>query len=144
MDVEVKARVEPEEVVRLGRSVNRTWVDPARVKRMLAGSDYYLTCRLQGRLIGFASVASDGAFFAYAQHVWVAPEHQGRGVGRALMEHILADLEARGFLGLGLIADQEAVGFYQKLAFVPAEEEGYHGLIRKLGGETRKPVSEGT
>ena len=52
-----------------------------------------------------------GAFF-------VAPNAQGRGVGRALWQAIRAHAKATGADVLTLDSDPNAVGFYQRLGFV--------------------------
>jgi ribosomal protein S18 acetylase RimI-like enzyme len=56
-----------------------------------------------GPLLGFASSAPardpdlDPSRTAEVTSLYVDPAHFGRGVGRALLEHTLADLRARGF-----------------------------------------------
>jgi GNAT superfamily N-acetyltransferase len=45
------------------------------------------------------------------EHVWVDPASHGRGVGRALVEHALA--EAHGVIAV--VADPNAEEFYVKL-----------------------------
>ena len=47
-------------------------------------------------------------------HFWVAPEHQGSGVGRKLMNHALATAAARGWTALRIESDPHAVAFYQR------------------------------
>ena len=62
---------------------------------------------------GFARVE----FFAgvpYLRPVVVAPAFQGRGVGRRLLEALLAD-----YPGLCVVSRGEAVGFYRRLGFKP-------------------------
>src|SRR5690348_7959961 len=44
-----------------------------------------------GRQVGFARVVSDHATFAYLADVFVLPEERGQGLGRWLIEAILAD-----------------------------------------------------
>ncbi|MBU2547216.1 MAG: GNAT family N-acetyltransferase [Proteobacteria bacterium] len=132
----VNEPVEVEEIVRLARSVGRPWVDPERVPRMLASADCYLARRDDGRLVGLATLVSDGAFMAYAQHVWVSPDCHGLGIGRAMMERMIRDCENKGYLGLGLFADPEAVDFYGRFGFEPVKNKGYQALIRDLARPT--------
>ena len=57
--------------------------------------------------------------------VLVAPERQGRGIGRALMEALIADCEPRALM---LNATAEGLALYGKLGFVSA------GLVRQHQG----------
>lgn len=53
-------------------------------------------------------------------HIDLLPEAQGRGLGRALMDALLAELRTRGVAGVHLGVDPENTGaraFYEKLGF---------------------------
>jgi ribosomal protein S18 acetylase RimI-like enzyme len=53
-------------------------------------------------------------------HIDLLPVLQGKGVGRAMMNRLLADLRARGVPGVHLGVDARnlrAVGFYEHLGF---------------------------
>src|SRR5215212_6390488 len=58
---------------------------------------------LDGDQVGFARVVTDTITFAWLADVFVLPEHRGRGVGKLLIEAVLADERLRGmkrwFLG---------------------------------------------
>ncbi|MBO6758533.1 MAG: GNAT family N-acetyltransferase [Roseibium sp.] len=49
---------------------------------------------------------------------FVDPACQGRGVGRALFQHLLTEAKALGLSALQLDADPYAVAFYQRMGFV--------------------------
>ncbi|MFD2023989.1 GNAT family N-acetyltransferase [Promicromonospora aerolata] len=51
------------------------------------------------------------------QSVFVLPEHQGRGIGRRLMEAVCATADALGVRKLTLDARETAVPFYERLGF---------------------------
>jgi GNAT superfamily N-acetyltransferase len=48
-------------------------------------------------------------------HLWVVPAAMGRGVGRALFEHAVAEARIRGFDSFKIEADPNAEGFYQRM-----------------------------
>ena len=59
-------------------------------------------------------------------HIDLLPRLQGRGVGRKMMERILADLGARGVPGVHLgaeAANHRAIGFYHHLGFAVLEAD---------------------
>jgi len=56
-------------------------------------------------------------------NLFVHPAHQRRGIGRALMEEVLAECRGRSPRGALLLnSSTNAVGFYRQLGFVPAGE----------------------
>jgi ribosomal protein S18 acetylase RimI-like enzyme len=52
-------------------------------------------------------------------HLWVAPEHQGRGVGRTLMERAVARAGELGQASIRIESDPNARGFYERLGAIP-------------------------
>lgn len=75
------------------------------------------TCRLgvpNGALLGAARAISDGVYYAVVLDVVVAPEHQGQGIGRALMTALLAQLPLEKIY---LTAPPDKQDFYKKLGF---------------------------
>jgi len=53
----------------------------------------------------------------------VSPSHQGRGLGRRLMEELEKTLKARGFRHFVLDARTSAAGFYERLGYTVVGEE---------------------
>lgn len=71
-------------------------------------------------------------------HVNLLPRAQGQGIGRMLIERLLARLEQRGASGVHLgvePANTRAIGFYRHLGFTEVAVEDDGGLIlgRRLG-----------
>jgi len=56
--------------------------------------------------------ASEGG--ATLEHVWVAPDRQGEGVGNALITYALAVAKRAGHEVVQVTSDPNAVGFYQR------------------------------
>ncbi len=66
--------------------------------------------------VGFARVVTDRATFAYLADVFVLESRRGRGLGRWLVETVLAHPELRG-LRRWLLVTRDAHGLYLKLGF---------------------------
>jgi len=70
-----------------------------------------------GQLLGFARATSDGVFNATIWDVAVLPAWQGTGLGRALLERLVARLVDDGINNISLFAEPAVVGLYKKLDF---------------------------
>ena len=108
---------------------------PARIRERLFSRDMFV-CLADGQLVGTASL--DGAT---VRSVFVKPRLQGRGIGRALMDHIEALAAARGVGSLSVPASVTARQFYQRLGYSTVREvlEGDEPIIvmRKALSATR-------
>ncbi len=86
-------------------------------------------CAVEGTaLLGFYAVAGSGPI-RDLEHLWVAPRHMGRGVGRHLLRHALERLQATGGATLRIASDPNAEGFYLKMGArrfgeMPSQPEG--------------------
>lgn len=89
--------------------------DPADLERAFRNS--YLVCfaRHGGRVVGTARVNSDGVYYATIVDVVVDPDCQGHGIGRAMMEALLARLPMRKIF---LTSVKGKEGFYRKFGFL--------------------------
>ncbi|MEH6306207.1 GNAT family N-acetyltransferase [Olivibacter sp. CPCC 100613] len=69
-------------------------------------------------LVGIGNAISDGHLVVYYPHLVVHPHHQGKGVGKMIMERMR---EKYGGIHMQMLtADAEATGFYTKMGFVQA------------------------
>jgi GNAT superfamily N-acetyltransferase len=66
--------------------------------------------------VGFARVVSDCATFAWLCDVFVAEHMRNKGVGRRMMEAVMADERLQG-LRQFILATRDAHGLYKKLGF---------------------------
>jgi GNAT superfamily N-acetyltransferase len=71
-----------------------------------------------GGLVGFARCVTDRATFAWLCDVFVLPEHQGRGLARALVRTLMDAPELQG-LRRWLLATRDAHGVYAPFGFTP-------------------------
>ena len=63
------------------------------------------------------------------RHAYVGPEHQGRGIGRALLERLVDGDERRILVGTWAAAEW-AIRFYERNGFVPVPRERVGELLR--------------
>lgn len=91
--------------------------DPGLVNRIVAGSHCFIAATLSGRIIGMGRAISDGASDAYIQDVTVDSAFRGKGVAAQIVQLLIERLKADGISWIGLIAEQNSHGFYEKLGF---------------------------
>ena len=85
--------------------------------------------RDQSRVAGMANVlftisTAEGCRVAVLEDVIVCREYRGNGLGRRLVEHVLAWAGANGMTRITLLADRDneaALEFYRKLGFRPSQ-----------------------
>jgi GNAT superfamily N-acetyltransferase len=85
----------------------------------LRGSHRVVVARAAGdpRVVGFVNLISDGVLTGFVPWLEVRPEHQGRGVGTALMRRVLehtADLYS-----VDLLCDAPLQPYYERLGMTP-------------------------
>ena len=86
--------------------------------RAIESSDFVVSAWDADALVGLGNALSDGHLVVYYPHLLVAPSHQGRGIGRRLVG-MLQERYA-GFHQQVLVAEGEAIAFYEKCGFAPA------------------------
>ena len=123
------------EVLSLYRSVGwRVYADnPAMVKAAFAGSLLVLGAFVQDELIGLIRAVGDGVSILYIQDILVAPEHQRKGVGKKLLQAMLAQYPS--IYQTVLMTDNipERAAFYRACGFTAAADMGCCAFIRMPG-----------
>ena len=84
------------------------------------------------RQVGFARVVGDRVFFAYIMDLFVFPEQRGQGIGKALMEAILAHPDCREVTSL-MLSTRDSHGLYARYGFV-APGDPSRVMVGKLSG----------
>jgi GNAT superfamily N-acetyltransferase len=76
--------------------------------------------RKEGRAVGMGRLIGDGLFYQVVD-IAVEPEHQKKGLGKAIMAFLMAELEKRTIAEayVSLIADGEAHYLYSQFGFNP-------------------------
>ena len=69
------------------------------------------------RPIGFYVVTKE-ADGPHLDHLWILPSSMGRGIGRALFEHAVAEVNRLGFHSMKIEADPNAEAFYKRMGAV--------------------------
>jgi GNAT superfamily N-acetyltransferase len=91
---------------------------PERLLRSLASAHRRaIALDEDDRVVGFVIAIGEGVLCASIPLLEVLPEHQGRGIGTALMRRILAELE--GLYMVDLACDPELQAFYERFGFRP-------------------------
>jgi GNAT superfamily N-acetyltransferase len=91
--------------------------------------------RVDGEVAGMANAlitvsTAEGGLVLLLEDVIVHNEYRGRGLGRALVEHVLAWAKSEGLVRVTLLADGKnaaALDFYHKLGF----EHSHMTVLRK-------------
>ena len=91
--------------------------------------DWALAAEMDGLLVGavWVRIMKDYGYYADrtpSLSISFLPEFRGQGLGQQLMTAMLDLLKAKGYpsVSLSVSKDNPAVGFYQRLGFVPVEE----------------------
>jgi ribosomal protein S18 acetylase RimI-like enzyme len=94
--------------------------------RMLLGSSSVVSAWQGGRLVGIGRATSDGVFRAVLWDVVVEEEHQGRGLGRRIVQALLASPAVAASERVYLMTTNSS-GFYERLGFTA--HHGQHLLV---------------
>jgi ribosomal protein S18 acetylase RimI-like enzyme len=112
----------------LRRSVGLPEREKLQVKRALGASLCSVLALYGGEIAGMGRLVGDGAIIWYLQDVIVSPRFQGQGVGRAIVEKLLAHIRESSLPGscvsIGLMATAGKEGFYERLGFHARPSDG--------------------
>ncbi|MEM9001074.1 MAG: GNAT family N-acetyltransferase [Bacteroidota bacterium] len=86
------------------------------VKRSMENSICFGLFFQDGTQVGFARVVTDKVVFAWVMDVFVVKSHQGKGLGRALLDYISCHPDIKTVNGIGLRTN-DARQFYRKFGF---------------------------
>lgn len=119
MDIDLRrdlAEVDWREAAALIRAAGLGEREPDRMRRAWENSQHACLAWAGSRLAGLGRAISDGEYQAVIYDVAVLPEFQGQGLGRRIMEALLAELPMDTVL---LYAAPGKQGFYDKFGFEP-------------------------
>jgi GNAT superfamily N-acetyltransferase len=114
----------------LTRSYWSPGIPRAVVEKAIAGALCFGLFSEQGNQVGFARMITDCATFAYLADVYVLEEHRGKGLGKWIVETILAHPSFRGLRRI-LLATRDAHALYARFGFEPlATPESFMSIHR--------------
>jgi GNAT superfamily N-acetyltransferase len=90
---------------------------PDRLAVVFGNSMFCCLVRHGERLVGAGRALADGLDAAYIADVAVHPDHQGRGLGKAIMRSLVE--QCAGHRKIILYANPGAEPFYRRLGFLP-------------------------
>jgi len=85
-----------------------------------------------GAQVGFARMVTDHASFGYLADVFVLEEHQGKGLGKALVQSLLELPEMRDLRTI-LLLTRDAHGVYESFGFQRVQDPSPYMAIRRPG-----------
>ena len=124
--MEIRAGVagDAEELTRLARAAKASWGYPEawliEWEAELTISPGYIeqndvfVAESGGRLVGVVGVG-EGPDGPEIGHLWIVPDRQGRGLGRALVGRARQVAAAHGWPSLRVVSDPNAQPFYERL-----------------------------
>lgn len=69
------------------------------------------------KLIGYIDSVSNGVTDAYIQDLMVRPEHQGKGIGTALMDQMIKYLKEKHIYMISVVYEESLKPFYERFGF---------------------------
>lgn len=94
------------------------------------GSRNYGVWDSSGTQVAYARVVTDAVTFAWLCDVFVDEEERGNGIGKMLVEGVIADLQPLGLTRM-LLATADAHGLYAQYGFAPSEDPTRY-MIRQM------------
>lgn len=85
---------------------------PEKHLSLLRNSDFVVLAIHQAKVVGFITAISDKVLSAYIPFLEVIPEYQSYGIGSALIERILKELD--GHYMIDLLCDTELQSYYEQ------------------------------
>lgn len=136
-------RLTPEDFVRLRTDAGFMATPIEQAEKALANSLYCVTARWNGQVVGMGRLVGDGVMYWYLQEIIVHPDHQGKGIGKSIVNRLLEHIRTAAMPGtrvtVGLMAAKGKDAFYEQFGFFrrPNESCGA-GMIQWLDIEPMK------
>ena len=106
-----------EDYLRIRREARLSAKSPAAAAKSLPNSLFAVKVMSGGEAVGMGRVIGDGGCFLQVVDIAVVPEHQGRGVGRRIMQEVMAFIEANALPGTYVSLITTDPDFYARFGF---------------------------
>jgi ribosomal protein S18 acetylase RimI-like enzyme len=105
--------------------LTRTWNDPRKdiARKLAVQPELFLVAEADGAVVATVMAGYEG-HRGWVNYLAVAPQHRGKGLGRALMRRVEETLKDRGCPKLNVqvrTANAEALQFYRRLGYAQDE-----------------------
>ena len=94
-----------------------------QLAQALTASYYTLGVYDGAELVAFGRLVSDGIYQCFVCDLIVLPPYQGTGLGRAVMQRLVAHAQAHGIGWIQLTCAKGKRGFYEKLGFAARPDD---------------------
>lgn len=91
--------------------------DPELIKQIIKGSHCFVIATIDTEIVGMGRCISDKCCDAYIQDVAVKAAYRGKGIGKGIIQKLTQRLIADGIDWIGLIAEKNSNGFYERFGF---------------------------
>lgn len=113
--------IDVESFNRLRTAVGWSAVSPELAKKGLENTAFQVAATIDGKIIGMARVITDYGYTVLISDVAVLPEYQRMGIGKAMLEKVMAYIDESIAPGqtkfINLMAAKDKEGFYEKFGF---------------------------
>ena len=135
MEYELKEEIPPTSDyidIRLKSGLSRKSEEAAKIG--LSNSIHSVVVYHENIRIGIVRIIGDGGCFFEVTDMAVLPDHQGKGVGKMIMESLVEYLKknAPSTAFVSLFADHGTPGFYSKYGFTKAELPKSSGIYMRI------------
>lgn len=112
------------------------WQNDLTISSDFISNNQVYVAEREGKIVGFYALVV-GEEKAELEHMWVAPEHIGTGVGKELFIHAMQTVAGDNISTVELSADPNAEGFYQRMGArrvgeVSSEMDGQTRVLPRL------------
>ncbi len=127
----------PEDFVTLRASVGFMQTPIHQAEKALEKGLFSIMAMDEDKVIGMGRLVGDGIMYSYIQDVCILPEYQGKGIGKAIIERLIAFVEMNGLpetkFSIGLVAAQGKDTFYEQFGFskLPNDSMG-SGMMKRI------------
>lgn len=123
-----------ESLERIGR------FDPQRARERFLESFDPALCRfieVDGVRSGFVVIRPQRDHWLL-DHLYILPEHQGKGIGAAVLQEVFANADVQRMpIRLGALRGSDSNRFYQRYGFIPTDEAEWDIYYVRQPGETK-------